>query len=186
LGLQAAVEWNEGHFKTLDNAQCYGGQTIGLGCNLDPNPVTGLFQAQDLSGSPMIRAPRWQVNFGFDYETDIGNGMSIALSNNNHYSSKYNTNLDLAYFQKSFLKVDLSLALKGPGDRWEFAVIGKNLGNELTAGTCTNFNGQAGGPFLGVQTTGGTTSGLSGVDEIGCFMDRGREIWLRLTVKPFA
>jgi iron complex outermembrane receptor protein len=37
-----------------------------------------------------------------------------------------------------------------------------------------------------VQTTGGTTSGLAGIDQQGCFVDPGREVWLRLTVRPFA
>jgi iron complex outermembrane receptor protein len=195
LALQGAVEWNDAHFKTLNNLQCFGGQTQAMGCVLINDPITGnirhvqgaeLGTAQDVSGSPLVRAPKWQVNFGFDYERDVGNGMSIILSNNNHLSSRYNTNLNLAYYQKSFLKSDVSLTLRGPRDRWEFALIGKNIGNQLTAGTCNNFNGQAGGPFLGVQTTGGTNSGLSGIDEVGCFMDRGREFWLRLTVKPFA
>lgn len=28
-------------------------------------------------------------------------------------------------------------------------------------------------------------AGPAGVDAIGCYMDRGREVWLRVTVKPF-
>jgi iron complex outermembrane receptor protein len=184
LGLQAAVNWNEGHFKTLDNAQCYGGQTIALGCNRSPN-AAGAFQAQDLSGSVLLRAPRWQANFGFDYTTDIGNGLTLVLANNNHYSSRYNTNLDLPYFQKGFIKMDLSATLQGANDRWELALIANNLNNQLTSSACSNFNGQGGGPFLGLQNHGTTTSGPSGIDEIACFMDRGREVWLRLTLKPF-
>jgi iron complex outermembrane receptor protein len=184
LGLNAAVNWNEGHFKTLNNAECYGGQTIALGCNLAPD-AAGVFQAQDLSGSVLVRAPRWQANFGFDYTTDIGNGLTLVVASNNHYSSKYNTNLDLPYFQKGFIKTDLSLTLQGPRDRWEVALIANNIGNQLTSSACSNFNGQAGGPFLGLQQSGTNTSGPAGIDEIGCFMDRGREVWLRLTLKPF-
>lgn len=185
LGLQAQAEWNQAKFKTLNNAPCYGGQTIAAGCNLDLNPATGLFTAQDLSGSPLLRAPKWQVNFGFDYEKDIGNDLKLVLSNTNQYSSSYNTVLLDPFYQKAFIKADVSLTLQGPKDRWEFALIGKNLNNAITTGLCNNFNGQ-GGVVLGGQVTGGTGRGLAGRDEVACFLDRGREVWLRLTLKPFA
>jgi hypothetical protein len=72
---------------------------------------------------------------------------------------------------------------KGPKDRWEFAVIGKNLNNALTSGNCTNGNYQ-GGLLPGTEITGTNLRGPAGVDEVGCWMDRGREVWIRLTLKP--
>jgi iron complex outermembrane receptor protein len=78
------------------------------------------------------------------------------------------------------------VTLRGPGDKWELAVIGKNLNDKLTAGTCSTSNYAGGVLPPGIQTTGGTTSGLSGLDQQGCFVDPGREVWVRLTVKPFA
>lgn len=189
LTLNGAVNWNEGHFQAFQNAApCYGGQLISEGCNEVFSTVTNTFIAQDWSGKPLIRAPRWQVNFGFDWQTDIGSDMTLILSNNNQYSSKYNTNLGFLYYQKGFIKTDLSATLQGPRDRWEVSVIGKNLTNELTAGTCNNFNAAIGGPFVAGTLPGGAgtnTPAIYGHDEVGCFMDRGREIWLRLTVKPF-
>jgi hypothetical protein len=38
---------------------------------------------------------------------------------------------------------------------------------------------------LGGEVTGGTTRGPAGVDEYGCYMYRGRELWVRVTVRPF-
>jgi iron complex outermembrane receptor protein len=183
LGLNFAAAWNEAHFKTLTNAPCFGGQTIAAGCNLALDPTTGLFTAQDLSGQPLPRAPRWQVNFGFDYERGIGHGLTLAVSSNNHYSSSYNTVLLDPYFQMGFIKTDASITIQGPRDEWELALIGKNLNNAITTGLCNNYNAQ-GGASLGGQVTGGTGRGPAGVDEIACFMDRGREIWIRLTLRP--
>jgi hypothetical protein len=150
------------------------------------DPSTGLFTSQSLSGAPLVRAPEWQANFGFDYEIPIGNEMTVALSSNTQYSSKYLTDLGNRpdYYQKGFFKTDLSVTVLGPKDRWELAVIGKNLTDKLTTGNCTNLNYQ-GGQILGGQVTGGTGRGPAGVDELVCNVDRGREVWLRLTLKPF-
>jgi iron complex outermembrane receptor protein len=181
LGMNLAVSWNHARFKSLPSVPCYEGQTVALGCNVGPiDPRTGGFTNQDETGFPLVRAPEWQANFGFDYTTDIGNGLSLVLSNNTQYSSKYLTGLGFPYYQKSFFKTDMNITLQGPNDRWEFALIGKNLNNALTSGNCSHSDAQGG--LLG--TVAGTNfSGPAGTAEIGCWMDRGREVWLRLTVK---
>ncbi|CAN7630895.1 TonB-dependent receptor [Phenylobacterium sp. LjRoot219] len=188
LGLSAALNWNRGRYKTLNNVPCYGGQTIAAGCNRFLNPNTGLFTAQDLSGTPLIRAPEWQANFGFDYDFPVGHGLTVALGNNNQYSSKYVTFLATGRpnndnYQDGYLKVDVSAALRGPDNRWELALVGKNITDKLTSGNCSPSN-YAGG-IIGGQVTGGTGAGIAGIDEVACYTDVGRSVWLRLTVRPF-
>lgn len=185
LGLNLAVNWNHARFKTMDNVPCWGGQTIAEGCDQLLNPVTGLYTSQSLSGGRLVRAPDWQASFGFDYERPIGDGLTLVVSNANQYSSRYLANLgDRAdFYQQGFIKSDVTLALRGADDRWEVALIGKNLTDRLTVGNCVNFNA-ANGQILGGQVTGGTTRGPAGVDEVGCFADRGREVWVRLTYRP--
>jgi outer membrane receptor protein involved in Fe transport len=189
LTLNGALNWNHAQFKTLDGVPCYGGQTIASGCNENFSPVVnggiGGFTTQNQSGLPLVRAPKWTTNFGFNYETDIGNDMKVILGSNTQFSSKYLTGLGLVHYQKATFKTDLNLTLQGPNDRWEFALIGKNLNNALTSGNCTNSNAQ-GGLLPGSQITGTNLAGPAGIDEIGCWMDRGREVWLRLTYKPFS
>jgi hypothetical protein len=158
---------------------------IAAGCDEVFNPQTGLFTAQDLSGTPLLKAPEWQARFGFDYARPIGYGLTLVVANASQYSAKYGANLSFPYYQPAFIKTDLSLALQGPRNRWEFAPIGKNLGGALTAGSCFNQNSQNANLFGG-QITGGTVRGPAGVDEIACFVDRGREIWLRLTLRPLS
>jgi iron complex outermembrane receptor protein len=184
LTVNAAANWNHARFQTLNNVPCYGGQEIREGCNQDLDPNTGLYLAQGLSGTPLVRAPDWQVNFGFTYDRPIANGMSIVITNANQFVSKYPANLGprADTYQQAYFKSDLSLQLNGPDDRWELALIGKNLGNQLTAGNCTTSNFQNG--LLGGFVTGGTVRGPAGVDEVLCFTDRGRELWIRATWKP--
>ncbi|MEQ1883012.1 MAG: TonB-dependent receptor, partial [Burkholderiales bacterium] len=68
LSLRLAINWNNARFARFDNAPCIGGETIGDGCNLFLNPVTGRFNAQDLSDQPLPKAADWTMDGGFDYE----------------------------------------------------------------------------------------------------------------------
>jgi iron complex outermembrane receptor protein len=181
LSLNAAVNWNHARYDQLDNVPCYGGQMISEGCNELFNPATGAFTAQNRSGVALIRAPDWQATFGFDWEHPVGD-FTFVLTNSNQYSSKYVTNIGYLWYQKAFLKADVSLTLQSPQDRWEVALIGNNLNNALTSGNCSNGDQQGGG--TAVLATGTNTRGPGGIHEMGCFMDRGREVWVRVTFKP--
>jgi iron complex outermembrane receptor protein len=182
LAFRGAVEWNRARFTRLNNIPCWGGQTIAEGCTELLNPATGRFTAQNLAGKPLTRAPDWQLSFGFDYDIAIGRGLTLVVSNSNQYSSKYLAFLGLRkdFYQSAFFKTDLTFALKAPDNRWEVALIGKNLANRLTSSSCTAINAQNG--TFGGQLTGGTVRGPAGIDELGCYMDRSRELWLRLSV----
>ena len=188
LSLNASVNWNHGRYTELDNATCWTGQTVALGCDRNQNPATGLYTAQDLSGMPLIRAAKWQANLGFDYEFSIGSGMTAVVANNNQYSSRYLAILgknrpNNDNFMPGFIKTDLTFALRGPENRWEIAAIGKNITDKITAANCSASNFQ-GGLVYG-QVTGGTEPGSAGFAEAGCYTERGRSVWLRLTFRPF-
>jgi iron complex outermembrane recepter protein len=187
LHLQGSVEANHARFTSLNGVPCWGGETIAQGCSQAFNPLTHLYTAQgNLTGLPLLRAPDWQANFGFDYERSVGHDLRLQFVNANQFSSRYLTDLGLRndFYQASFFKSDVTITLKDDRDRWEFSVLAKNLGNVLTSGSCLNANGQN-GAVLGGEVTGGTIRGPAGVDEVICYMDRGREVWFRLTVRPF-
>jgi iron complex outermembrane receptor protein len=206
LSLNAAVNWNQGHYKKLDNIPCYTGQQVAQGCTTffvpsanqaaPPvgaylNPATGkygFFTGQDLSGTRMIRAPEWQATFGFDYEFPVGGGMTMTLTNSNQVLSKYVTFLAVGRpgndnIEPGFIKSDLSLALKGRDNHWEIALIGKNITDKITSSNCTATNYE-GGNVLGAPVTGGTISGPAGYSEKACFTERGRSVWVRATYRP--
>jgi hypothetical protein len=154
------------------------------------NGGLGGFTAQNLNGTPLPRAPEWQLNFGFNYEAPLSEGRKLVFSNNNSYYSRYiliqGTRAD--FFQPAWFRTDLSVALRGPDDRWEVALIGKNITDKITKGSCANTNYVNGG-ILGGQITGGVgalngVSGPAGIDPVQCRADPGREVWLRFTYRP--
>ncbi len=185
LTLNAAVNYNHARYGTFDNAPCWGGQTIAMGCDLLFNEETGRYTSQDLSGRELLRAPEWSANAGFDYEFALAGDRTLVFAANTLYVSKYYTNLLLRedFVQDAYTKTSASIALKSSA--WEVALVGNNLGNELITGNCVNGN-IVNGIVIPGQITGSTTSGPAGVDELGCNVERGREVWIRLTWRPMA
>jgi iron complex outermembrane receptor protein len=199
LGLNAAVNWNHGRYTKFNNAPCWGGQLVSEGCNQSFNPAAGFidpktgkpvgaYTAQDLSGTPLIRAPQWQATLGADYEMPLAGDYRLVFSNSNELSSRYVTYLAVNRpnndnYQGAFVKVDLGVTLQGPKNLWEVAVIGKNINDKLTSGNCVSSPLET---EIVPNPSGGTTRSPFGIDPAGCFVDPGREVWLRLTVRPFA
>jgi iron complex outermembrane receptor protein len=187
LTLRAALSYNRARYGSFDNAPCAGGQTIAMGCDQLFDAVSGSFQAQDLSGRPLVRAPKWAGTAGFEYQAALGGGLTLDLAGNANYTSRYSTILldTPGFFQKGYVKFDASLALRGRDDAWELALIGTNLGNKITSGLCLNAN-VANAVILGGQVSGQATGGPAGQDEAACIAERGRELRVRLTLRPLA
>ena len=83
--------------------------------------------------------------------------------------------------QGGYYKIDANLSLSGRNDAWEVALIARNLNNKITTGWCANSNLR--NSIFGGQIAGGATSGPAGPDQSACSLDRGRELWARLTLK---
>lgn len=154
LTLRGALAYNKSNYENFGGAPCYGGQTIAEGCVT----LAGGRTVQDLSGKATAAAPKWTSAVQADYESQPFNGLVWGASANLHYSSSYlggpfgNPNGR----QDAYTVVDLSLRLRSENDRWEAALIGKNLGNEYVA---TSF-GDAPSSGSGTGTAAGIHSDL--------------------------
>ena len=145
------------------------------------------YNTENLKGYPLVRAPDWVATFGAHYEMPVGHDMKLGLGSDVQYSSKYTTVLGLAkirpyFYQKAFAKVNATVSLTGSHDRWELALIGNNLTNKLILNAQSGVAAQGNLFFLG-GASGGPTRNAAGLDEEIGFVDRGRELWIRLTVK---
>jgi iron complex outermembrane receptor protein len=201
LGFNAAVNWNHGRYLQFTNAPCWGGQLVSEGCNQafnktanpGPGPVPpannpGAYTAQNLSGTPLIRAPQWAATVGANYEMPLASDYKLVFSNSNELSSRYVTYLAVDRpnndnYQGAFVKIDLGVTLQGPKNLWEVAVIGKDINDKITSGNCVSSPLET---EIVPNPSGGTVRSAFGIDPAACFADPGREVWLRLTVRPFA
>lgn len=183
LKLTAAVNYNRARYGSFPNAPCGNGQTIGQGCDQLLNPTTGRYSAQDLAGRVLVRAPEWMGTLGVVYDLPVASGLGLTLAANGNYSSRYSTNLTNlpGFFQPAYAKLNASVALHDADAGWEVSLLGNNITNKITSGSCSNSNLQN-GSFFGGQIQGGPLPGAAGGDEANCVPDRGREVWVRLKV----
>lgn len=187
LTLRGAINYNHARYDRFNNAPCGNNQTIVGGCDQLYDPVSGTYNAQDLSGTPLVRAPEWVVNAGFDYDFPLRNGWEIGIGANAMHSSSYVqsvVNLP-GYKQDAYAKVDARIALRDARGAWEVALIGTNLNNEITAASCFNAN-LNGAVIFGGQISGAENGGPAGDDYKVCAPERGRAVWLQFTYRPFA
>jgi iron complex outermembrane receptor protein len=192
LQINGNAEFNHARYLDFTNAPCWGGQTIALGCNQQyvpgPGGAPGAYTAQNLSGTPLIRAPNVTVNAGFTYTMPVMNDYKLEFSNNNSFTTRYVTDLAIDRpgndnYQGSFVKIDAGLKLQDPTNFWEVALIAKNINNKVTSGNCASSGYKEG--VTSANPSGTNTPSPFGYDAMTCFADPGREIWLRVTVRPF-
>jgi iron complex outermembrane receptor protein len=107
------------------NSQCYFGQPAA-----ERNPTNPA--VCDATGKRREFTPEYQGNVGIDYTLNFSNGLTLVSTLDAIYSAEYLTtpSLDPKFEQPSYTKINARIALSGQDNRWELALIGKNLTDE--------------------------------------------------------
>jgi iron complex outermembrane recepter protein len=193
LSFNLAVNWNKAKFLELNGLPCYGGQTIAAGCNQIVNPNTGLFTARSESGTPLERAPEWQIIGGVDYETPISDTLGVAVGASAQHSSSWTSPIGTRadFRQPAFTKLNAYITLKGAEDRWELSLIGNNLTNVIRCGYCTNSDFKNTTVLTALANTTGGVSNAGPlnpggkIDDVAGIALPGRQVFVRLTLRTF-
>lgn len=175
FSLRGAAAYNDAKYMDYVG-QCYPGQTLALGCNLQL--VGGVGNAQDYDGRRPPKAPEFAGRAGFTLDVPVSSsGWSVRATSDVSYSSSYNYTDALRpdSIQKAFAKVDGALSLNGPDDKWSLSLIGRNLTNKLVVTAANDI------PFVGGTGTG--TAGPGVTADMSAFIDNPREIYLELALK---
>lgn len=168
LNIHGTINYNQAKYTKFPAAPCYSGETPAGGCNLFLNPdgstrpITGaeVGVRQNLAGKPLANAPKWTGSFGAGYDTSIGHGMKFGLNADGRYSGSYTASGFGNPFSlnKSYVTLDAGIRIGAEDDRWQFALIGKNLTNRFYV------SGVVDGPSTGSGT--GTAGGVI-ADQLG-------------------
>lgn len=128
LTLIGALAFDLARYRQFVNAPCYGGQTPGEGCSIVGGQAT-----QNLSGVPTQDSPRWVASLQANYSHPIGEKLEGGASGVVHVSSA----MQVAPFgnpvdvQGGYGTLDLALHIGAESERWQVALIGKNLTNRF-------------------------------------------------------
>lgn len=163
LTLSATANYNRSRYRNFVGP-CYTGQAQTEGCVIfgpDDDPLATLPSLQQLGGHSTANAPRWVGTLGFAYETAVSPTLNAGLSSDLRYSSHYNAspfgNPDAR--QKSYVTLDVSARISTADERWEIALIGKNLTNRQILTGAQDITGTGSGT--------GAPNGGNGADFFG-------------------
>ncbi|MFV8816140.1 TonB-dependent receptor [Haliea sp. E17] len=121
-----SVSYLDATYDSFPGAQCSYPQTAAT--------PAGETCVNDLSGEDLQYAPPWSAHWNLTWERAIADNLYLAVSGDLNYSDKYYVanDLDPELRQDSFTKFDMRVALSPLDDRWEVALLGKNLTDEET------------------------------------------------------
>lgn len=171
LSLHGTLNYNKARYLDFI-APCFSGQSIAAGCSL----VNALgVPQQDLSRAPTAVAPKWTSTAGVSYDSDVGDRFNVGANVDMRYSGAYLGSGfgDLATRQGSYAVFDAGVRIGSQNDRWQLALIGKNLTNRFY------FTGGGTAPLTGSGT--GTATAVPG-DTLG-YGAFPRQVKLQLTLR---
>lgn len=122
--LHGALTWLDFEYRHFPNGQCYFGQ---------PDNIAPFGDGVcDATGLRKEFTPEYQGYAGIDYQRGLNNGWRFSHSLDLIYSDRYFTtpSLDPRMVQSAYVKLNARIALAAADDRWELALIGKNLTSE--------------------------------------------------------
>ena len=128
LNINGSINYNRARYVDFI-APCYNGQSIAAGCN--STAFGGL--GQNLSGVPTSVAPEWTGALAASYDTMVSRDVMAGFSVNGRYSSSYLGSPFGNPFteQPRYVALDALLRLYREDERWQVALIGKNLTNQF-------------------------------------------------------
>ena len=96
--------------------------------------------SQNLTGEAPPFAPEYSGNIRLAYETPIGNSLKFSVDGAMNFSGGYHViaDRDPNTFQPAWEKFDLRAGFGDIDDRWNLAVVGRNLGNTLVVGSAND------------------------------------------------
>ena len=145
LGLSGQFSSTE--YKDFATAACTSTQLMALSPFAPPpNPSPRSLCAQDVSGQAVEQAPELAANFMIAYNIPLSGSFDMVLGADINYSDDYflSQDRDPLLVQDAYSTVNLRFALHDKDERWQLAVLGSNVTDELymlTAGTVPAQNG---------------------------------------------
>ncbi len=128
LTLSASLAYLDFEFLDYDNGECYFRQE-----EFEPDTVTNATLGTcSFEGKRQAYTPEVTGSLTSDYYAPIGDNLALRIVLDLEYSDDYlaSTTLDPRMEQDAFTKLNARISLGSSDDRWEVALLGKNLTDE--------------------------------------------------------
>jgi iron complex outermembrane receptor protein len=139
LTINFAIAYLDAKFVDYPGAPCLATETLAQCNSADPVSIA----AHNIAGLPLQFAPDWSGNVGFRHELPIGE-FSLVSSANAQFRSDYfiaDGYSPIWGRQDGWMKLDGRLQFGPSDDRWNIALIGRNLTDRHTVGAAIRFPG---------------------------------------------
>ncbi len=169
--LTGSIGYLHFNFDDFKNGQCNQGQVPTYPANLPPEDPNYAFRGKcDYTDKRNQYVADWSGTVGLKYEHPLGDNLLFRSGLDVLFTDHYNPsqNLDSRVEQAGYAEFNLRLALANPDDRWEVAVLGRNLGDESVVSYANDT------PLAFSQFGSPTYYG---------FMDQGRNVALQASYK---
>lgn len=137
LQVHAAFAYLDAKFIDYPGAPCLATQTLAECNSADPESIA----ANNIAGMPLLFAPKWSGNVGFSYTLEAGD-FNVVTNANTSFRSDYfiaDGYSPIWGLQDGWIKLDGRIQFGPASDRWNVALIGRNLTNEKTRGQAIRF-----------------------------------------------
>lgn len=131
--LNSSLAYLDAKFDDYPGAPCLAFETLAQCNSADPVSIA----AHNIAGQPLQFAPKWSGNVGARFEEDVTDSLALLASVNTLFRSKYfiaDGYSPIWGVQKGWAKVDGRLQIGGSDDRWNVALVGRNIFNKKTVG----------------------------------------------------
>ena len=141
LRLASSVSWIDATYDDFAGAQCVIGSD-GAPKN-DDCVGTGTGARENQKGEKLERSPDAEFNLSAMWESAISDGLLLRAAASVYFSDEYFVQPTQEGFstQDSFTKWDARIALASSDERWEVAVNGRNLGDDMVIQHAYNIAG---------------------------------------------
>jgi iron complex outermembrane receptor protein len=138
LSFTGGAAYNRAKFVDFRNAQCPALLNPGTPAQVvPPCMVTTLPNgaqqvSYDRTGQALPRAPKGTFSAGFNYERPVGGDLKFGIGAEGIHTSSYviSETGDQSVNQQPFWRLNANVKVAAEDDKWELALIGRNLTNE--------------------------------------------------------
>jgi iron complex outermembrane recepter protein len=121
LAIRLGIAYTNSEYTDFPNSTFY----PGTGLPDDPVRVDEL----DVSGNPLVRAPKWSGNLSASYDYPVGAG-NVRFYSNFYRTSSFNFDPAGQFEQEAYNLLNGRITYTAPGDQFSIALYGNNLTNE--------------------------------------------------------